>query len=119
MTVTTGAHCQRPSASDKPNGGSVSVPIRRDYLCGGGCPCRAPPDCYLAAVKEAVASTVPFGDVSRAPVTLPGSTGSGLPQDPYPLSSRNDPMVMIRPPVASSWQMTVPELMLASVSTAM
>ena len=52
---------------------------------------------YLAAVKLAVARTVPFREVRRAPVTLAASMGSGLPHEPYPPSRWNDPTVKMRP----------------------
>src|SRR5450755_1201684 len=74
---------------------------------GGRRPCGGAA-AYLAAVKLAVARTVPFSEVRRAPVTVPAASGSGLPQEPYPPSRWNDPTVMTRPSPASNWQMTVP-----------
>jgi hypothetical protein len=88
--VTTGAHCHRPSASETPNGGSTSLPIPARLLAGLELGVRARPGPFEAGpgagqwlvTKLAVARTVPFVVVSRAPVTWLAAIGSGLPQAP-------------------------------------
>jgi hypothetical protein len=58
------------------------------------------------AVNDAVASTVPLAETSRAPSTLPVFPGAGLPQEPYPPASWNDPIVVTRPSLLTSWHFT-------------
>jgi hypothetical protein len=53
----------------------------------------------------AVATMVPSRVVSRALVMA--WSGSGLPQEPWPLASGKDPTVTIWPSHSCSWQMTV------------
>ena len=70
-----------------------------------------------ALVKLAVARTVPSGATSRAPLSEPLSTESGLLQEPYPPARRNDPTVVTCPSSPTSSQTTVPfqELMSADM----
>ena len=42
--------------------------------------------------KAAVASTVPLAETILAPLSGPTFPGSGLPHEPYPSASWNDPI---------------------------